>query len=344
MTRVLRSKISSLFAIASTAALILVFLAPQRAVAREPIHSDAMPSRNQRTFVQGPFSNLTTSTRGPVQQRLAEAFPDSFREGVDIFLEPRDGWVSQEVFDWWVSRVERKGLTPEGAERMFRQVSEQSPLFPDSRKRRICAVVGASRNLLGSRYGPLIDAHNLVFRVNRAPKDDYDSDVGTKTTHHVAWPTDRTEDQADRRAFLLLTPVTLHTEDLFDWILTLVEKDLPWDPERVRIINPEFVQYLQEGWLDERGSLPSTGFIAMMIAVHVCDEVDVFGFGADALGRWDRYYEDEPVVPTDLHAARFEADLRLEMEEKGVLKVFLGNRSASGVEFPGFQTDESEEN
>jgi hypothetical protein len=32
-----------------------------------------------------------------------------------------------------------------------------------------------------------------------------------------------------------------------------------------------------------------------------------------------------------------------EMGEKGILKVYLGNRSRDGVEFPGFQPDEEDE-
>ena len=66
-------------------------------------------------------------------------------------------------------------------------------------------------------------------------------------------------------------------------------------------------------------------------------------FGADAQGRWDRYYEDDPMEPTDQHPADFEGRLRREMEDKGILKVFLGNRSENGVEFPGFRTNASED-
>jgi hypothetical protein len=127
-------------------------------------------------------------------------------------------------------------------------------------------------------------------------------------------------------------------------MLSLVEHKLSWDTERVRIINPEFVEYLDEYWTKGRGDFPSTGLIALMIAVHVCDEVDVFGFGADALGRWDRYYEDDPKEPTGLHPAGFEGQLRQDMEAKGIVKVFLGNRSADGAEFRGFVIDESDEN
>jgi len=274
---------------------------------------------------------------------MQETYPDSFREGVDIFFEAREGWVSDEVFDWWVSLVNPEGLTREGADRMFSRISDESPVFPHPRKRQICAVVGASGNLLGSNYGPLIDAHDLVFRVNRAPRGHFSSDVGSRTTHHVAWPTDLHAKLADRRAVLLWNPLTLHTPDLFDRMLSIAEKEMGWDPARVRIIHPGFVKYVHEGWMEECGQFPSTGFIAMMLALHVCDEVDVFGFGADALGRWDRYYEYDPAVPTDLHAADSEGELRREMERHGILKVYLGNRSADGVDFPGFKIDDPED-
>jgi hypothetical protein len=72
---------------------------------------------------------------------------------------------------------------------------------------------------------------------------------------------------------------------------------------------------------------PSTGFIALMIALNVCDEVDVFGFGADASGRWDRYYEDVSEDVSQFHPADIEARLRREMDEKGILEVFRGSRS-----------------
>ena len=318
-------------ALVLAAIVTCIFLGPQRAAVQELNE----PNPNE-------LRDLRTSIRGPLQQRLEAVFPESFREGVDIFWEPGEGWVSQEVFDWWASRVERKGLTREAAQRMFSRIPGRSPVFLGPRRRQICAVVGASRNLLGSRYGDLIDAHNVVFRVNRAPTADFRSDVGGKTTHHVTWPTDFGGGMADRRAFLLLNPMTLNTEDLFDWILSLVENDLRWEPDRVRIIHPEFVKYLYEDWMEEQGQFPSTGFIALMIAVHVCDEVDVFGFGADADGRWDRYYEDEVFERTDLHPVDFEGEFRREMVKQKILKVFLGNRSENGVEFPGFETDESE--
>lgn len=299
-------------------AVAALLLLPQLAAAQTGAPPTAIPA-----------PDLRTSLRGPLQRALRAAYPESFREGVDIFWEPRDGWVSQEVLDWWLFRLtdnDRQGVTREAAERMFSRISEQSPVFPSSRRRQLCAVVGASRNLLGSRYGPLIDGHDMVFRVNRAPTDDYDSDVGTRTSYQVVWPRDLEEWELGRDAVLLMTPVTANTRRVFDKILYRVEDDYRWDPGRVRIIHPEFVKYLHERWTGGRGDYPSTGFIALMLALHVCDEVDVFGFGADAQGRWDRYYEDVVEEVRSFHAPDLEGRLRGEMERAGLLKVFRGVR------------------
>jgi hypothetical protein len=321
----------------------LLLLLPRRIGAQVPIWPVPKQPRGPEDLVLGPWPKLKTSLKGgPLQQRLQAAFPDSFREGVNILWSPSGGWVSPEVFDWWASRVEREGLTWEAAQNMFSRLSGRRSVFAIPGERQICAVVGASRNLLGSRYGGLIDGHDLVFRVNRAPTTEFQRDVGQKTTHHVMWPTALGPDQADRRAVLLMNPVTLHTEDIFGVITSLVEEDLPWEPSRVRIIHPEFIKYLHENWMDEQGRFPSTGLIALMLAVHVCDEVDVFGFGANAEGGWDRYYEDHLERPADLHPVDVEGRLRSKLEEEGILKVFLGNRSENGIEYPGFDMDESE--
>jgi hypothetical protein len=318
-------------------------LGAQPLAAHEFVQPPATPTTQTRAFVRRSSFHLKTNAEGHLQRLLQESYPDSFTAGVDMFWEPRDGWVSREVFEWWTSRAESRGLNKQAAEEMFTRISDGNRVFSDLRERQICAVVGPSRNLLGSGYGRLIDAHDFVIRMNRAPRDGFESDVGTRTTHHLTWPIQRLEHEADRKAFLLVTPVTLHTVELFDRILEDLESAPAWDLRRVRIINPEFVMYVHLNWLDKAGAFPSTGFIALMMAVHVCDEVSVFGFGGDADGRWDRYYSEERAVGSHLHAADTEAHMMREMEEKGIFKVYLGNRSRDGVEFPGFQVDEHDD-
>lgn len=45
------------------------------------------------------------------------------------------------------------------------------------------------------------------------------------------------------------------------------------DPFQVMIYNPAFFKYVHEAWLDGHGHYPSTGFLSLLLAVHICDEV-----------------------------------------------------------------------
>lgn len=272
---------------------------------------------------------LVTSRSGSLQRRLAEAFPEAFVEGVDILWEPRDGWVSAAVLAWWsrqIAEEDLSGISRTAAESMFGHIDRQDPMFSMPDRRKICAVVGASRNLLGSRYGDLIDAHNVVFRINRAPTEAFEADVGERATHHVMWPRSLEPGQYDPDAFLLVSPVTANNPGVLEQIVTLARDELGWNLERVRIIHPEFVKYVHERWIGTQGSYPSTGFLTLMLALHVCQEIDVFGFGADANGRWDRYYEDVVEDPRPFHPVDVEGEIRDRLEESGLIKVYRGSR------------------
>ncbi|XP_038148298.1 CMP-N-acetylneuraminate-beta-galactosamide-alpha-2,3-sialyltransferase 1-like isoform X2 [Cyprinodon tularosa] len=59
----------------------------------------------------------------------------------------------------------------------------------------------------------------------------------------------------------------------------------------VMVLNPAFMRYVHEIWLKKKGNYPSTGFMAFIFALHICDEVHVFGYGADHDGNWSHYFE-----------------------------------------------------
>lgn len=58
------------------------------------------------------------------------------------------------------------------------------------------------------------------------------------------------------------------------------------------ILHPAFMKYIYESWLQSHGQYPSTGFISLIFALHICDEVSVFGFGPSKEGAWHHYFED----------------------------------------------------
>lgn len=42
---------------------------------------------------------------------------------------------------------------------------------------------------------------------------------------------------------------------------------------QVMVVNPGFIKYVHHIWLDRKGYYPSTGFVGVMLAMHICDEV-----------------------------------------------------------------------
>ncbi|KTF84714.1 hypothetical protein cypCar_00017373, partial [Cyprinus carpio] len=94
-------------------------------------------------------------------------------------------------------------------------VDQLFPLFPDKEhysdtgpdRCRTCAVVGNSGNLLGSKYGPLIDFHDFVIRINKGPTEGYEKDVGSKTTHRIVYPESAID--LDNSTHLVLLPVKI---------------------------------------------------------------------------------------------------------------------------------------
>ena len=113
VTRGLTPELVERFSAPSVAVVMLVVLISGSAAAQVPIWPVQKEPRPPEKFILGPWPKLKTSLNGgPLQQRLQSAFPDSFRERVNILWSPEDGWVSDEVFDWWAFRVGREGLIP----------------------------------------------------------------------------------------------------------------------------------------------------------------------------------------------------------------------------------------
>uniref|UniRef100_A0A4W6DNN0 ST3 beta-galactoside alpha-2,3-sialyltransferase 1 n=1 Tax=Lates calcarifer TaxID=8187 RepID=A0A4W6DNN0_LATCA len=213
--------------------------------------------------------------------------------------------ITEDIFNWWKVNV-NLSYQMKTVDTVFKVI----PPFPDFAEPspdrcKICAVVGNSANLKGSRYGPLIDFHDIVIRINRGRTKGYEADVGTKTTYHIMYPESATYLENTTR--LIMFP--FKSSD-FLWLMK----------------NPEFMKYVHEAWLGNKGYYPSTGFLTFALSLFLCDEVTVFGFGADSDGNWSHYFErlGNKNLKTGAHPGGYEYDVMVQLDKKKKIRFFKG--------------------
>ena len=141
---------------------------------------------------------------------------------------------------------------------------------------RTCAVVGSSGALRGTHHGASIDAHAAVIRINAAPTHEHEAAVGRRTT----WRVHNSE-----------KPYMLAANDVPE--LQLVICHMAWLGScqhqafsgaygtTIAYINPRFYSQLFGllGRPHDKQS-PSTGLLAIAIALGTCERVTLYGFGA----------------------------------------------------------------
>jgi len=175
-------------------------------------------------------------------------------------------------------------------------------IFAGSLQRRLgsrCAVVGSSGARGSKGYGREIDAHDTVIRLNENPVgNEFEADIGRKTTvrigtvvnkknHHTLlgagaqrgygvvryhWPwTQHLREVA--RCKPEDTPCHLLSEDFLHHAAHVVGSVIPGG-SGVQLANK--LQYTDKGRVTSLK--PSTGFIAVLLALYTCDSVDLYGF------------------------------------------------------------------
>jgi hypothetical protein len=158
------------------------------------------------------------------------------------------------------------------------------PWLTERRESSTCAVVGSSGSLIGRSYGREIDRADVVLRVNQAPATrQFQQDVGTRTTVRV-W------------GFI---PMPWHNVTVWDgkahppWQGTDEEQLLLYCPP-VRWVSicwkeamahplPRFAPSAHNHLAKEiglsRNKHPSSGAMAVRLALAICGRVVVYGFG-----------------------------------------------------------------
>ncbi|XP_061110250.1 CMP-N-acetylneuraminate-beta-galactosamide-alpha-2,3-sialyltransferase 1-like [Conger conger] len=263
-------------------------------------------------------------------------FRKRFNTSISPLLSQKNAMLSDDTFQWWQRLQTKKNANYSAlVQKLFKVVPGEGHYNDSGPNRcRTCAVVGNSGNLKGSDYGALIDSNDFVIRMNKAPILGYEKDVGNRTTHRVMYPESATNLQKDTS--LLLIP--FKTLDL-EWITSAlttgtvkrtrmpVMAKINADKNKVLIYNPTFLKYVYDVWLERHGQYPSTGFLTLMFAIHVCDEVNVFGFGASKDRTWQHYWETRKFLqskPTGGHAGDYESITMKLLACKNKMKLFEG--------------------
>lgn len=242
-----------------------------------------------------------------------------------------------EALRWWLS-LQRSGndqTLEKVMSELFKVISPPTVDFrPLPTRCRSCAVVGNSGNLRQSGNGNLIDSHNSVIRMNKAVTRGFEKDVGNRTTHHFLYPESAVD--IDHGVSLVLLPFKLR--DL-EWLASAlstgeikmtymrVKERVEADKDKVLVVNPVFFKYAHDRWTEGHGRYPSTGMLAIIFALHTCDQVSVFGYGADKQGNWHHYWEENRYAgafrKTGVHSADFETEIIHQLAKEGKISLHL---------------------
>ncbi|KAK3283446.1 hypothetical protein CYMTET_8852 [Cymbomonas tetramitiformis] len=150
-----------------------------------------------------------------------------------------------------------------------------------------CALVASSADLLKGEYGAEIDEHEVVMRINGAPTVGLEHHVGNKTTLRYS------------------------NGDFFGWRESDDEVHIgKWNGKsdelarllrkRIHPINPHFLRFTRNAYLAGKGHLPTQGFRAMLLLIHLCRQVDIYGFQ----GGGGHYYDHVESL-TSKHRRKF---------------------------------------
>jgi len=135
-----------------------------------------------------------------------------------------------------------------------------------------CGVVTHSRSLIGRGLGERIDSNSVVIRTNDAPTSGFEADVGSFTTlRYTDMRQFESFHQSSSEVVVAGSWCSKESCDLMDFERVL--------GNFVHPLNPAFKQWAEEPFTDLKYQ-PSASFVAMLLALHLCEEVNVYGFDA----------------------------------------------------------------
>ena len=201
---------------------------------------------------------------------------------------------------------------------------------------RSCALVGSSAQLMQQNYSKIIDNHDIVVRLNGAVVRGYEDKVGSQT--HLRFVTSQwlgyrelaTEKiiHLDHESEDPLYGCDVETEctHAASTMARYVEFLMLKKKVNTHTIHPEVAKWLRTKQNrtyagEELEIMGSTGFQAMLMMLHVCEKVDLFGFSGSTS---QKYFDDSQRLhkQTEL-LAKWRQEIYVANEEKD--KYYHGN-------------------
>lgn len=254
------------------------------------------------------------------------------------------------------------------ASQNYNAIKKFLPTSSPTPRSRTCAVVGNAGVLKLGRHGSSIDRHDAVWRVNQAPVGgkEYQAIVGSKVTFRLLnskWSTVYCEDgvYSDQvpggtsnlaRYLMGLEPpnATLVASradaGAFDRLATAQHRRRP-DLQPTALLSSRVISRAR-AWLltynNTAGDVsPSTGLLAVYVAMQLCERVSVYGFSlvdsrwaADMKDKGKRYHyfhkfhDSEQLRAHKHHAFSLEGDFLKSLDDEGKLRL-CASRDRCGV-------------
>ncbi|XP_058885181.1 type 2 lactosamine alpha-2,3-sialyltransferase-like isoform X2 [Acipenser ruthenus] len=173
------------------------------------------------------------------------------------------------------------------------------PLEVKKNKCRKCVVVGNGAVLRNKTLGKIIDSFEVVIRINSGPVRGYESDVGKRTTFRLCYPESIFKDSRDADPNTTVVIIPFKPHDL-RWMTEVLQKKtvnvngfwtkpatkLIYKPDQLRVLNPFYLDKAAHNFLHLPEKLlpgkipthPTSGIIAITMALNVCENVYIAGF------------------------------------------------------------------
>eukprot|EP00873_Tetraselmis_striata_P019992 jgi/Tetstr1/440256/TSEL_028607.t1 len=216
-----------------------------------------------------------------------------------------------------------------------------------------CAVVGNGGVLQLSSFGANIDSHTVVFRSNQAPTSGYEPHVGTKTTFRVVnkhWlikystggpPWIPKEDGMvlvmgrgepvlmNKTAAYFSNTRGLYTVKMGGQVGSRARTLLQKFRERRKCVDKSSFS---------GGATPTSGLYQVIMALSLCRNVTVYGFGDGGQGLYQYYkfFSTERQFGTVVHSFSAEKALLQKLHKEGFITVCNSkSKAACGCQAPG---------